>query len=120
MASIASWRNACAAALSSEEDAMTEQPTIILPRRNFLVRALGFTLAGATVPVAIITADDAKARITHHQAKLERAWRDYYGPGMDIRTMDQKEPAGLVTDQGNNAISVFLIAAGGNRPNPAV
>jgi hypothetical protein len=59
-----------------EEDAMTKQPTLIVPRRNFLIRALGFTIAGATVPISIITADDAKARITHHRRELERAWRD--------------------------------------------
>ena len=53
--------------------------TLITPRRNFLIRALGFTVAGATVPISIITADDAKARMEHHRVELERAWRDYYG-----------------------------------------
>jgi hypothetical protein len=52
---------------------------LITPRRNFLIRALGFTAAGVTLPVSIITLDDAKARIAHHQAELERAWTDYYG-----------------------------------------
>jgi hypothetical protein len=47
-----------------------ENPTLILPRRNFLVRALGFTVAGATVPISIVTADDAKARIDHHEERL--------------------------------------------------
>ncbi len=37
--------------------------TLITPRRNFLIRALGFTAAGAILPITIITADDAKARI---------------------------------------------------------
>jgi hypothetical protein len=59
---------------------MTDNPTLIVPRRNFLVRALGFTMAGATMPISVITADDAKARIKHHRDELERAWRDYYGP----------------------------------------
>jgi hypothetical protein len=40
---------------------MQENPTLIVPRRNFLIRALGFTAAGATLPISIITADDAKA-----------------------------------------------------------
>jgi len=53
---------------------------LITPRRNFLIRALGFTAAGATLPISIITADDAKARIALHQAELEKAWADYYGP----------------------------------------
>jgi adenosyl cobinamide kinase/adenosyl cobinamide phosphate guanylyltransferase len=45
-----------------------------------MIKALGFTAAGATMPIRIITADDAKARIAHHQAESERAWTDYYGP----------------------------------------
>jgi hypothetical protein len=44
---------------------------LITPRRNFLIRALGFTAAGATLPISIITADDAKARIAHHQTELD-------------------------------------------------
>jgi hypothetical protein len=52
---------------------------LITPRRNFLIRALGFTAAGATLPVGIIAAEDARSRIEHHQAELVRAWRDYYG-----------------------------------------
>jgi hypothetical protein len=44
------------------------------------IRALGFTAAGAALPVSILTLDDAKARIAHHQAELERACVDYYGP----------------------------------------
>jgi hypothetical protein len=43
---------------------------LITPRRNFLIRALRFTAAGATLPISIITADDAKARIVHHQTEL--------------------------------------------------
>jgi hypothetical protein len=52
---------------------------LITSRRNFLIRALGFTAAGATLPIGIVAADDPRARITHHQAELEKAWRDYYG-----------------------------------------
>ncbi|MBO4226650.1 hypothetical protein [Bradyrhizobium neotropicale] len=56
----------------------TSEHQIITPRRNFLIRALGFTAAGATVPVGILTLADAKARIEHHKAELMRAWSDYY------------------------------------------
>ena len=70
---------------------MTEH-TLITPRRNFLIRALGFTVAGATLPIAIITADDAKARIDHHEAELEKAWRDYYA-GCEVRTYPQPQTA---------------------------
>src|SRR5258705_12997118 len=52
---------------------------LITPRRNFLMRALGFTAAGATLPIGIVAADVPKARIEHHRAELEKAWRDYYG-----------------------------------------
>src|SRR5260370_16158978 len=53
---------------------------LITPRRNFLIRALGFTAAGATLPIGIVAADDPAARIAHHQAELEKAWRDHYRP----------------------------------------
>jgi hypothetical protein len=64
---------------------------LITPRRNFLVRALGFTAAGVTLPIGIVAADDPRARIAHHQAELEKAWRDYYGAAAvrtyaDVRT----------------------------------
>jgi len=51
---------------------------LITPRRNFLIRALGFNAAGATMPIPVITLADAKARIEHHKAELMRAWSDYY------------------------------------------
>lgn len=58
---------------------MTTDTPLILPRRNFLIKALGFTAAGATVTIPIITQDDALKRIDHHQMELEKAWREYYG-----------------------------------------
>jgi len=64
---------------------MSTELKLITPRRNFLIRALGFTAAGATLPIGIVAADDPAARIAHHQAELEKAWRDYYGPGA-VRT----------------------------------
>jgi hypothetical protein len=41
--------------------AMSEHQ-LITPRRNFLIRALGFTAAGATVTIPVITLADAKSR----------------------------------------------------------
>jgi hypothetical protein len=91
--------------------------TLITPRRNFLIRALGFTVAGATVPISIITADDAKARMEHHRVELERAWRDYYGVSHNVRIVHQASPAGLVLEaegyQPHLATSIFMICAGG-------
>ena len=92
---------------------MTEH-TLITPRRNFLIRALGFTVAGATVPISIITADDAKARITHHQRELEKAWREYYGPAAAVRTYADVRPSGATyASRGKDwpALSSFLICA---------
>jgi hypothetical protein len=64
---------------------MSTELKLITPRRNFLIRALGFTAAGATLPIGLVAADDPAARIAHHQVELEKAWRDYYGPGA-VRT----------------------------------
>jgi hypothetical protein len=68
---------------------------LITPRRNFLIRALGFTAAGATLPIGIITADDARARIGHHQSELEKAWADYYGPDAVRTYADVRPPAAV-------------------------
>jgi hypothetical protein len=103
--------------------AMQENPTLIVPRRNFLIRALGFTAAGATLPISIITADDARARMDHHEAELRKAWQDYYGPAHNVRTGGEKMPVGTVSPASVNsdgrkfgphyAISGFFIFAGG-------
>jgi hypothetical protein len=58
---------------------MTSEHKLITPRRNFLVRALGFTAAGATMAIPITTLADAEARIDHHKGELEKALRDRYG-----------------------------------------
>ena len=102
---------------------MQENPTLIVPRRNFLIRALGFTAAGATLPISIITADDAKARMDHHEAELRKAWQDYYGPAYKVRGGGERVPVGTVSpasvrDDGREfgphyAISSFFIFAGG-------
>jgi hypothetical protein len=102
-----------------------QTPTLIVPRRNFLIRALGFTIAGATVPVSIVTADDAKARIEHHQRELEKAWRDYYGPLANVRAMDRKSAPGALDPQPHRGqwhkmTSVFMICAGGGIASEAL
>jgi hypothetical protein len=60
------------------------EATLITPRRNFLIRALAFTAAGATLSVPIVTVADAKSRIEHHAAGMKQALQDYYGAGVDV------------------------------------
>jgi hypothetical protein len=52
------------------------QASLITPRRNFLIGALGFTAAGATLTVPIVTVDTAEKRLKHHLAGVEAAFRD--------------------------------------------
>jgi hypothetical protein len=56
---------------------------VIMPRRGFLTRALGFTTAGATLALPIITVADARARAEHHVKGLITALQDVY-PGTKI------------------------------------
>jgi hypothetical protein len=75
---------------------------LITPRRNFLIRALGFTAAGVTMPIPIVTLADAKTRIDHHKAALMQAWSDYYagtncmvqGNGLDPEYLRANGPNG--------------------------
>jgi hypothetical protein len=60
------------------------ETTLITSRRNFLVRALGFTAAGAAVAVPIITVAGLRERCQFHAEALERACREYYA-GLDVR-----------------------------------
>src|SRR6266404_279788 len=86
---------------------------LITPRRNFLIRALGFTAAGATLPIGLVAADDPRARIAHHQAELEKAWRDYYGLAT-VRTYADVRPAGApYTSHGAQfaALSSFMVCS---------
>lgn len=86
---------------------------LITPRRNFLIRALGFTAAGATLPIGIVAADDPAARIAHHQAELEKAWRDYYGPATVRTYADVRPPAATYTSHGKQwpVLSSFMICS---------
>jgi hypothetical protein len=51
---------------------------LITPRRNFLIRALGFTAAGATVSIPVLLADDPHKRATLHLAELVKAMQEIY------------------------------------------
>ena len=87
---------------------------LITPRRGFLIRALGFTAVGATLPISILTADDAKARIAHHQAELETAWADYYGPSAVRKYATERHiPGDTYVSHGKRwpALSTFMICA---------
>lgn len=56
---------------------------LIIPRRNFLIRALGFTAAGAAVTVPVVTIVSAQDRFDHHLKGLEAAVRDLF-PGSPV------------------------------------
>jgi hypothetical protein len=87
------------------------ESVLITPRRNFLVRALGFTVAGAAMSVPIITVANAKARIDHHTAELEKAFRDYYA-GMDVEVIPRlKSREKLIERPESTAVLFFLASA---------
>ncbi|WOH53829.1 hypothetical protein [Bradyrhizobium sp. sBnM-33] len=79
---------------------------LITPRRNFLIRALGFTAAGVTMPIPIVTLADAKARMEHHKAQLMRAWSDYYAGAKCSVQGNEVEPH-YVHQDGGSACLVF-------------
>ncbi|MFG1298114.1 hypothetical protein [Xanthobacter variabilis] len=56
----------------------------ITDRRNFLVRALGFTAAGAALAVPVVAMETPEQRIRHHMKGLEQAFADYYGAHLPI------------------------------------
>lgn len=47
--------------------------TLITPRRNFLIRALGFTASGATLAVPIVTIASPEERARIHYAEFAKA-----------------------------------------------
>jgi hypothetical protein len=85
---------------------------LILPRRNFLVRALGLTVAGATVTIPIITQDDALKRIEHHRSGLEAAMRDYYA-GLKVEVCGNGHTPEHVLKGGYPACMVFTATRSG-------
>jgi hypothetical protein len=66
---------------------------LIIPRRNFLISAIGFTAAGATLPIPIIVAETLDARIEHHLAELCRAFAGL-NPGRRF-VSDYRRPTGV-------------------------
>jgi hypothetical protein len=79
---------------------MSTETQIITPRRNFLIRALGFTAAGATVAVPITALADPQARIDHHCRELEKALRDRYGADLiALPHLHLPEPGAIGFDQ---------------------
>lgn len=66
-----------------------DAPALIVPRRNFILRALGFTAAGAALSVPIVAAETPADRIAYHRAELEKAFREYYaGAPVIVRSND--------------------------------
>jgi hypothetical protein len=84
----------------------TSEHQLITPRRNFLIRALGFTAAGATVSIPVLLADNPQKRVDYHLEELRKAlqeqypearliarsrnwenWRGLTGPGDSIATI---------------------------------
>ncbi|MGY3605126.1 hypothetical protein [Bradyrhizobium sp. Lot33] len=86
---------------------MQTEHQIITPRRNFLIRALGFTAAGAAVPVGIVTLADAKSRMDHHRAELLRAWEDYYAVAVCSVVGNSLEPKRVLGDSSDGACLIF-------------
>jgi hypothetical protein len=87
---------------------------LITPRRNFLVRALAFTAAGATLPVGIVAADDPLARIEHHHAELKKAWAEYYGPGNVACCADIRPVGATYTSHGKQWAALSTIGLWGS------
>lgn len=52
---------------------------LVTGRRNFLVRALGFTAAGAALSVPVLAVTSPQDRIQHHLKGLQEAFQDLYG-----------------------------------------
>jgi hypothetical protein len=86
---------------------MTIGAQVIIPRRNFLVRALGLTAAGATMNLPIVTVADAKARMQHHIDGLQAAMGDYYG-GTHISFKSNWQDPELVLAGHSSGIYMFF------------
>lgn len=55
-----------------------DKPQIIVPRRNFLTRALAWTTAGASMTVPIHVADDPQKRVDYHLGELTKALQEQF------------------------------------------
>lgn len=63
-----------------------EKCALIVPRRNFLIRALGFTAMGASVPVPVLALDTPESRLEHHIDGTIRELRAMH-PEYDVRCL---------------------------------
>lgn len=75
---------------------------LITPRRNFLIRALGFTAAGATVTIPVLVTDTLQKRIDFHLAELTKLLEQQY-PGAVLlgRVRDWESWKGLMIRAGD-------------------
>lgn len=73
------------------------EPVLMTHRRNFLVRALGFTVAGRTLPIPLIVADTAEARITHHLQEASKALQELYPGAAFYPAFRRRAPFDLVS-----------------------
>ncbi|MDO8400773.1 MAG: hypothetical protein Q7T45_23440 [Bradyrhizobium sp.] len=91
---------------------MRSEHQLITPRRNFLIRALGFTAAGVTMPIPIVTLADAKTRIDHHKAGLAEAWKDYYAGAICSVQGNGAEPEFVLSQPNAAACLIFYASVG--------
>lgn len=56
----------------------TSLPTLVIPRRSFLVRALGFTAAGAAVAVPVLALETPEERIERLVAELLKEFHELF------------------------------------------
>jgi hypothetical protein len=91
---------------------------LLTHRRNFIVRALGFTAAGATMAVPVLAAPTPEDRIRYQLKGLEQAFQEHY-PGAPIDTKFNAIPPERVTYQyaagdprGMSSVALALVLAG--------
>lgn len=59
---------------------------LIAPRRNFLIRALGFTAGGAAMSIPVLAVEGPEARLKHHIAGTAKALQELFpGQYVDIK-----------------------------------
>jgi len=54
------------------------ETALITPRRNFLIRALGFTATGATLTVPVVALATPEARLAHHLKGVSNAVQELF------------------------------------------
>lgn len=105
---------------------MDKPPSLIVPRRNFLVRAFGLTAAGATMAVPVVAMESPVDRLNMHMRGAADAMRDMF-PGFRIEikgncnTVTAQQGFLEASADGRGAMAcMFLFADGGldNRIHP--